>query len=130
MLVGCSIFKVLSPCGSNLFHRCMGNVLSTPTKIALKWSLNVLIAFSATICRCICGGTFCYSMPYLCIVWRNSSVASLSRMYFLILIPLWFILCISHSYALYISPDVLFLISSTRIRFSSVLHNTMMYLFL
>ena len=45
MFVGHSIFHVVSVSGSNLSHKCSENALSTPTRIALKWSLNVLIVF-------------------------------------------------------------------------------------
>jgi hypothetical protein len=38
---------VMTACGNNLSHRCIGNDLSVEQSPAIKWSLNDLIALSA-----------------------------------------------------------------------------------
>ena len=129
MLVWHSMFSVLSGCGSNPFHRCIGNVLSTPFNIDLKWSLIVLMAFLVVLQQYMFEGTFWYSMPCFLIAFRYSSVASLLKMSFLILMLLWVSHCISFLYALHISPEVPFFMGSTRMRFPSVSHSILMYLF-
>ena len=74
-------------------------------------------------------GMFWYLMPWFHIVWRNYSKVLLSSMCFLIILLLWFTWRISLLYALHILHDVLFFVGSTRMRFPSVLHSIMMYLF-
>ena len=61
--------------------------------------------------------TFLYSVLFCCIVLRNASDASLSRMCFFICTPLFCNHCISLLYALHIFPDVHVFIGSTRMRF-------------
>ena len=56
IFIGLSIFSVVSVCGINLSYKCSKDVLFTPAKIALKWSLKVLILFLATfVCVCVAG---------------------------------------------------------------------------
>ena len=47
MFVTRHMFSVISVCSNSQPHRCMGNHLSMPARIAMKWFLNVCIAFLA-----------------------------------------------------------------------------------
>ncbi len=57
-------------CGSSLSQSLIGNVSSTPARIALKWFLKVCIACSARLRLWLSGGTnwivqfFCISFSY------------------------------------------------------------------
>jgi hypothetical protein len=42
-----NMFNVMTACGNNLSHRCIGNDLSVVQCPAIKWSLKDLIALSA-----------------------------------------------------------------------------------
>jgi hypothetical protein len=42
-----NMFNVMTACGNNLSHRCIGNDLSVEQSPAIKWSLNYLITLSA-----------------------------------------------------------------------------------
>jgi hypothetical protein len=52
-----NIFNVMTACGNNLSHRCIGNDLSVEQSPAIKWSLNDLIALSAESRLWLYGGT-------------------------------------------------------------------------
>ena len=82
IFVGISIFSVASTRGINLYHKSSRNVLSTPARITLKWSLKILIPFLITVCLCLLGGTFSCSIPFLCNALRNLSDVSLLSMCF------------------------------------------------
>ena len=125
MIVGLSIFSVVSAWGNNLCHKCSGNVCQF---------LPQLLGNDLWMCQfvfwifflCLGGGTFLYLIPIHCIVSRNASDASLSRMCFFTCTPLCCIGCMSLLYALHIYPDIKIFIGSTRISFPSYLHSTMM----
>jgi hypothetical protein len=51
------MFNVMTACGNNLSHRCIGNDLSVEQSLAIKWSLNDLIAQSAAFRLWLYGGT-------------------------------------------------------------------------
>ena len=55
-LLSLSMFVVISTCGMSLHHRCNGNCLCVPDNIAMKCCLNVLMATSAVLHQCVCGG--------------------------------------------------------------------------
>jgi hypothetical protein len=42
-----NMFIVMTACGNNLSHSCIGNELSVEQSPAIKWSVNDLIALSA-----------------------------------------------------------------------------------
>ena len=96
----------------------------------LKLSFNVLIAFLAKFCLCMCSGTFSYSMTFCHMVLRNLSDAWLLSMCFVAVTPQSFNHCMILLYDVHISPDVLVFIGLTRMRFPSLLYITMMYWFL
>jgi hypothetical protein len=52
-----NMFNVMTACGNNLSHICIGNYLSVEQSPAMKWSLNDLIALSAALRLWLCGGT-------------------------------------------------------------------------
>jgi hypothetical protein len=52
-----NMFNVMTACGNNLSHRCIGNDLSVEQSTAIKWSLNYLIALSAAFHLWLYGGT-------------------------------------------------------------------------
>jgi hypothetical protein len=52
-----SMFNVMTACGNNLSHKCIGNYLSVEQSPAIKWSLNDLIALSAEFRLWLYGGT-------------------------------------------------------------------------
>jgi hypothetical protein len=51
------MFNVMTACGNNMSHRCIGNDLSVEQSPAIKWSLNDLIALSAEFHLWLYGGT-------------------------------------------------------------------------
>jgi hypothetical protein len=51
------MFNVMTACGNNLSHRCIGNDLSVEQSPAIKWSLNDMIAISAEFSLWLYGGT-------------------------------------------------------------------------
>jgi hypothetical protein len=51
-----NMFNVMTACGNNLSHRCIGNDLSVEQIPAIKWSLNDLIALSAAFRLWLYGG--------------------------------------------------------------------------
>jgi hypothetical protein len=51
-----NMFNVMTACGYNLSHRCIGNDLSVEQSPAIKWSLNDLIALSAAFHLWLYGG--------------------------------------------------------------------------
>eukprot|EP00957_Ditylum_brightwellii_P051955 3941021-Ditylum_brightwellii.AAC.1 len=53
---GLSIFSVNVACFNNLHHRCIRKAGSVPARIVLKCLLNVRIARSATLMRCMWSG--------------------------------------------------------------------------
>jgi hypothetical protein len=67
--------------GNNLSHNCIGNVLSTPARMALKWLLKVCIAHSARFLLWLSGGTN-WIAQFFQILFLNSVEASLSRIGF------------------------------------------------
>jgi hypothetical protein len=52
-----NMFNVMTACGNNLSHRCIGNDLSVEQSPVIKWSLNDLIALSAACRLWLYGGT-------------------------------------------------------------------------
>jgi hypothetical protein len=52
-----NMFNVLTACGNNLYHRCIGNDLSVEQSPTIKWSLNDMIALSAAFYLWMYGGT-------------------------------------------------------------------------
>ena len=97
-----------------------------------------LLATACWVCFLFAVGAYpigaCLLLPEL--IWNDSWMrwwffllpdASLSSMCFLILMPQLWSCCISCSYALYISANVLFFIGSTRMRLPSFSHSTIMY---
>jgi hypothetical protein len=52
-----NMFNVMTACGNNLSHICIGNGLSVEYSPAIKWSLNDLIALSAAFRLWLYGGT-------------------------------------------------------------------------
>jgi hypothetical protein len=52
-----NMFNVMTACGNNLSHICIGNDLSVEQSPAIKWSLNDLIALSAEFHLWMYGGT-------------------------------------------------------------------------
>jgi hypothetical protein len=52
-----NIFNVMTACGNNMSHICIGNNLSVEQIPAIKWSLNYLITLSAAFCLRLYGGT-------------------------------------------------------------------------
>jgi hypothetical protein len=52
-----NMFNVMTACGNNLSHKCIGNDLSVEQSPAIKWSLNDLIARSAEFRLLLYGGT-------------------------------------------------------------------------
>jgi hypothetical protein len=52
-----NIFNVMTACGNNMSHRCIGNDFSVEHSPAIKWSLNDLIARSAEFRLWLHGGT-------------------------------------------------------------------------
>jgi hypothetical protein len=52
-----NMFNVMTACGYNLSHRCIGNDLSMEQSTAIKWTLNDLIALYAAFRLWLYGGT-------------------------------------------------------------------------
>jgi hypothetical protein len=52
-----NMFNVMTDCGNNLSHRCIGKDLSVEQSHVIKCSLNDLIALSAEFCLWLYGGT-------------------------------------------------------------------------
>jgi hypothetical protein len=52
-----NMFNVMTVCGKNMSHRCIGNYLSVEHSPAIKWRLNDLIARSAEFRPLLYGGT-------------------------------------------------------------------------
>jgi hypothetical protein len=52
-----NMFNVMTACGNNLSHRCIGNDFSVEQSPAIKWSLNDLSALSAESRIWMYGGT-------------------------------------------------------------------------
>ena len=57
MVTCLSKFKVSSACGSKRSHKFLRKSGATPARIERKCALNVRIARSAALLRCVCGGT-------------------------------------------------------------------------
>jgi hypothetical protein len=51
------IFNVMTACGNNLSHKCIVNDFSVEQSLAIKWSLNDLIARSDEFLIWLYGGT-------------------------------------------------------------------------
>jgi len=49
-------FRVVTACGSNRHHKCMGKVGSALESLEIRWSFNVAIARSAALVRWRWGG--------------------------------------------------------------------------
>jgi hypothetical protein len=52
-----NMFNVMTACGNNLSHKCIGNDVSVEQSLAIKWSLNDLIALQAEFRLWLYGGT-------------------------------------------------------------------------
>jgi hypothetical protein len=51
------MFNVMTACGNNMSHKCIGNDLSVEHRPRIKWSLNDLIALYAAFRLWLYGGT-------------------------------------------------------------------------
>jgi hypothetical protein len=52
-----NMFNVMTACGNNLSHKCIGNDLSVEHSPVIKWSLNDPIALYAAFLLWLYGGT-------------------------------------------------------------------------
>jgi hypothetical protein len=52
-----NMFNMMTACGNNMSHICIGNDLSVEHSPDIKWSLNDLIALSAAFHLWLYGGT-------------------------------------------------------------------------
>lgn len=57
MFDGRSKLRVRTSCGMRRHHRCIGKAGGRDDNPAMKWSLKVCMALSATFARWLCGGT-------------------------------------------------------------------------
>ncbi len=73
----CRKLRVSIVCGCSLSQSLIGNVSSTPARIALKWFLKVCIACSARLRLWLSGGTN-WIVQFFCIYFLYSSDALLS----------------------------------------------------
>jgi hypothetical protein len=51
-----NMFNVMTACGNNLSHRCIGNDFSVEQSPAIKWSLNDMIALYSAFRLRLYGG--------------------------------------------------------------------------
>jgi hypothetical protein len=51
-----NMFNVMTACGNNMSHKCIGNDLSVERSPASKWFLNDMIALSAAFSLWMYGG--------------------------------------------------------------------------
>jgi hypothetical protein len=52
-----NMFNVMTACGNNLSHKCIGNDFLVEQITAIKWSMNNMIALSAEFRLWLYGGT-------------------------------------------------------------------------
>ena len=125
----CRKLRVIIVCGSSLSQSLIGNVSSTPARIALKWLLKVCIPHSARLSLWLSGGTN-WIVQFFCNFFLYSSDTSFSIIRVIGFTVLDAVRRVhSARYAFIISPADLFFIGSLSIQFPSTSTNTIMYLF-